>query len=173
VTRLQDYGPLETTTRPAGVHVFADEASARPVFHRSRAADGAVATDPLPQPKAAVGVVFADPSSRTLTVRLSELEGGYAQALWREGWQALRLAQEAGWPLGGLPWVYADAPGSARRTIHGEPVEGGGLSFHWPVGTPGFAELISRAGLTSIVTMDIVTRRISTVRFLNRNASGQ
>jgi hypothetical protein len=120
----------------------------------------------LPRPKAAVGVVFADVVARTLTVRLSELESGYAKLLWREGWTALRRSQEAGWPIDGAPWVWADVPGG-RRVVHGQPVDGGALSFHFPVGTAGFAELVSKPGLTAIVTMDVGTRRILAVRFRN------
>jgi hypothetical protein len=44
------------------------------------------------------------------------------------------------------------------------------LSFHWPVGTPGFAELISQPGLYAIATVDISTHYFSTVKFLHRPA---
>jgi hypothetical protein len=123
----------------------------------------------LPRPKAATGVVFHDVGTRTLTVRLSEQESGYTKLLWREGWQALRRGQEAGWPVDGPPWVWADVPG-ARRVVHGQPADGGTLSFHFPPGTAGYAELISKPGLWAIVTMDIVARHILGVRFLNRPA---
>lgn len=124
-------------------------------------------TEVIPRPRAATAVVFADPASRTLSVRISELESGYMQTLWRSGWQALRQAHEAGWPPGGPPSVFADAPKS-RRTVHGVPTEAGALSFHWPVGTPGFAELVSRPGLYAVVTMDVNTHFISSVKFLHR-----
>jgi hypothetical protein len=115
-------------------------------------------------------VVFADVVARTLTVRLSEGESGYTKLLWREGWQALRRAQEAGWPPGGPPGIWADVPGG-RRVVHGQPVDGGMLSFHFPPGTAGYAELVSKPGLWAIVTMDIAARHILAVRFLNGPAA--
>jgi hypothetical protein len=126
-------------------------------------------TEVLPQPRAATGAVFIDHSARTLTVRLSELESGYLQTLWRSGWTALRRAQEAGWPPGGPGWVWADAPGSYQE-VHGIPVDGGALAFTWPVGTPGFGDLVGKPGLAAIVTMDVNTHWISTVRFLHKPA---
>jgi hypothetical protein len=112
-------------------------------------------------------VVFADVAARTLTVRLSEQESGYTKLLWRTGWQALRQAEEAGWPASGAPRVWADAPG-ARRVVYGLPGEGGTLVFRFPAGTPGFAELVGRPGLTSLVTVDRSTYRILSVKFLSR-----
>jgi hypothetical protein len=123
----------------------------------------------LPRPKAATGVVFHDVLTRTLTVRLGEGASGYERLLWRDGWQALRRDQEAGWPVDGSPPVFAAVPG-ARRGVHGQPVEGGALSFHFPPGTAGYAELVARPGLYAIVTMDSGTRYITNVRFLNRFA---
>jgi hypothetical protein len=123
-------------------------------------------TEVVPQPLAAVGVVFADTAARTLVVRLSELETGYARLCWQQGWQALRRAEEAGWPVaGGPPPVFAAVPGGRR--VYGVPVEGGALSFRFPPGVAGFAELIGRPNLTSIVTVDRATHHILTVRFLN------
>jgi hypothetical protein len=164
------YGPLETTTRPAGAHVFDDEAPAarrpvrQPVQHRARA----TATEALPQPRAVTAAVFADVVSRTLTARVSESENSYSRLLWADGWRALRQAYEAGWPDDAAPWVFCDGPGVAARTIHGVPTEGGGLSFTFPVGTAGFGELIGKPGLYAVATADVSTRYLSTVRFLNR-----
>ena len=76
-------------------------------------------------------------------------------------------AEQAGWPIDGAGEVWADLPG-ARQVARGQPVDGGALSFHFPPGTAGYTELIGKPGLTAIVTMDIGTRRILGVRFLNR-----
>jgi hypothetical protein len=62
--------------------------------------------------------------------------------------------------------VWADVPGG-RRVVHGLPADGGMLGFHFPPGTAGYAELVSKPSLWAIVTMDISTRRILGVRFLN------
>jgi hypothetical protein len=42
------------------------------------------------------------------------------------------------------------------------------LSFHFPPGTAGYAELVSKPGLWAIVTMDVGSRHLLGVRFLNR-----
>jgi hypothetical protein len=127
------------------------------------------AVEALPQPRALAAVVFVDAVTRTLTARLSDQAGGYERLLWTQAWQQLRRAQEAGWPANGAPWVFADLPG-ARRVVHGQPAEGGALSFAFPPGTPGFAELISKPGVVAIVTVDRGTQRFLTCRFLNRPA---
>jgi hypothetical protein len=120
-----------------------------------------VTTEVMPRPKALTAAVFIDGLTRTLTVRQAEPATGYESALWRSAWQALRRAERAGWPPGSAPWVYAGA-------IHGVPADGGALSFTWPVGSPGFAELVGRPGLYAIVTVDLGTHYFSTVRFLHR-----
>jgi hypothetical protein len=126
-------------------------------------------TEVLPRPKAATGVVFHDVLTRTLTVRLSDQADGYTRLLWRQAWQQQRRSQEAGWPPNGAPWIYADVPG-APQVVHGQPADGGALSFHFPPGTPGYTELISKPGLVAIVTVDRGTHRFLTCRFLNRPA---
>ena len=121
-------------------------------------------TEVMPRPKAITAAVFADVLSRTLTVRQAEPASGYESSLWRSAWQALRRAHEAGWPPNAAPWVFA----SGSDSVHGVPVEGGAVSFTWPVGTPGFAELVARPGLYAIATVDISTHYFSTVKFLHR-----
>jgi hypothetical protein len=123
----------------------------------------------MPRPNALVGAVFTDTLSRTLTVRQAEPASGYERLLWTQAWQQLRRAEQAGWPPGSAPWVFADAPKSSRA-VHGAPVEGGALSFAWPVGSPGFAELVGRPGLYALAVVDIGTRYFSTVKFLHRPA---
>jgi hypothetical protein len=127
------------------------------------------ATEALPQPQAVDAVVFVDAVSRTLTVRLPDQAGAYERMLWVQAWQQLRRAQEAGWPADGASWVWADVPG-APRVVHGLPAEGGQLSFHFPVGTRGFADLVSRPGVIAIATVDRGTQRFLSCRFLNRPA---
>jgi hypothetical protein len=126
-------------------------------------------TEVMPRPKAVTAAVFTDVISRILTVRQAEPASGFERLLWQQAWQALRRAYEAGWPVGAAPWVWADAPKS-HRVIHGVPAEGGALSFTWPVGSPGFAELVGRPGLYAVATVDISTHYFSTVKFLHRPA---
>jgi hypothetical protein len=127
----------------------------------------ASATTPLPQPMAVDGVVFNDPATRTLHVRLSDQASGYAKLLWQQGWQQLRRAEETGWWRSGVPDVWASAPG-AYRVVHGLPGEAGTLKFHFPTGTTAYSELISKPGLAAIVTVDRAGHRILTVTFVHR-----
>jgi hypothetical protein len=124
-------------------------------------------TEVMPRPKAVTGSVFIDAIGRTLTVRQAEPASGYEKLLWQQGWQALRRASAAGWPVDGAAPVWADLPG-ARKVVLGQPAEGGALSFTFPPGTRGFAELVGRPGLYAIATLDINTHYFSTVKFLHR-----
>lgn len=127
-------------------------------------------TDVLPQPVAVDGVVFNEAGSRTLYVRLPDTATGYTKLLWQAGWQQLRRAEEAGWPTSGAPWVWASTP-TASKVVHGGAGEAGTLRFHWPVGTAGYSELVSRPGLVAIATLDRNSHRFLSVKFLHRQAS--
>jgi hypothetical protein len=127
------------------------------------------AAEALPQPQAIDATVFVDGLTRTLIVRLPDQAGGYERLLWTQGWQALRRGQENGWPIDGAPWVFADLPG-ARQVVHGEPGEAGTLRFTFPVGTPGFAKLVSKPGVVAIATVDRSTHFFLSCRFFHRPA---
>jgi hypothetical protein len=127
------------------------------------------AVEELPQPVAVDGVVFNDVLTRTLSVRLSDQADGFTRLLWQQAWQQQRRSQEAGWPVNGARWIYADVPG-APRVVHGQPADGGTLQFTFPPGTPGYSELISKPGVVALVTVDRSTRRFLTCRFLRRPA---
>ena len=123
------------------------------------------ATETLPRPLVAVGVVVADPASRTLSVRLSDLEAGYSRLLYREAFQALKLDFEAGRP--GLP-VYASAPG-AWRVAHAVPGDFGMLLFRFP--EAAYKELVGKPGLTASIVLDRSTHRFIGVTFKHRRES--
>jgi hypothetical protein len=122
------------------------------------------AAEVLPEPRAVTCPVFVDSERRVLTVRLPDQAGGYERHLWIQAWQQLRRAQEAGWPVGGPGPVPADVP--AGRLVHGLPVDGAQLAFSFPVGTPGFAELVSKPGVTAVVTLDRSRLEFLRCRFL-------
>jgi hypothetical protein len=65
----------------------------------------------IPQPLNAVGVVSNDVGARQLSLRLSELESGHGQLLWRHAIYALVAAEGSG---GSHRAVWASAPGSDR-----------------------------------------------------------
>lgn len=127
----------------------------------------ATATTKLPDPVAADGVVFNDPATRTLHVRLSEQANGYTRLLWQQGWQALRQAEQSGWRRSGVPDVWASTP-TARQIVHGLPGEGGTLTFHFHPGVTEYSQLISKPGLAAIVTVDRGTHHILGAMFVHR-----
>jgi hypothetical protein len=95
------------------------------------------ATTPVPQPLAAVGVVTVDVAARTLFVRLSDLESGHAQSLFRQALQALKAAEEKG-SAGATVW--ASTP-TSDRVAFAKAGDGGLLKFTFPPGEPSFVEL--------------------------------
>lgn len=117
----------------------------------------------VPRPVAVDAVVFNDFLARTLSVRLGDQASGYERLLWQQAWQQQRRSREAGWPPDGAPWLLAE-PGA----VHGLPGDAGTMSFHFPPGTVGYAELISKPGPVAIVTIDRGTHQFLTCRFLNR-----
>jgi hypothetical protein len=121
----------------------------------------------LPDPVAVDGVVFNDPVARTLHVRLPDSANGYTRLLFRQGWQALRQAEESGW-RNAVPDVWAHTA-EQRLIAHGLPGEDGTLRFHFPA-KPGsaYSELVSKPGLTAIISVDRQTHHILAVRFLQR-----
>ena len=172
--RWHDFGPLETTTAPAGFYVFADEVPQ--VQHRAAVK---VADEPLPRPHTAAGVVISDPAARTLTVRLSPRESGYSRLLWRDGLGLLRKTEESLESLGSAlalryaqlaPTVWADV-GGARQVVHGRlGQQDGTLEFYFAPGVAAYGELVGRPNLTCLVTMDKGSRHILGVRFFHRPA---
>ena len=120
----------------------------------------------LPSPLAAIGVVENDAGSRTLTVRLSERAEGYARLLWRQSHQALVRGREAGYRTD-VPTVWASAPG-AYRVAFALPGDSLTLRFHFPPGIAAYSELVSKPGLSAIVTMDRSAGHFLSVSFRNR-----
>jgi hypothetical protein len=172
--RWQDYGPLETTVAPRS-YVFDGGATA--AQHRAAVTTATEATEVLPRPHAAAGVVTNDSASRTLSVRLSNQETGYARLLWRDGLQLLRQAEEAleSAPASRFmelaPAVWATVPGG-RRSVHGKPGhEDGTLEFYFAPGVAAYAELVGKPNLAALVTMDKGTRHILGVKFYHRTAA--
>jgi hypothetical protein len=165
-SRLDGYGPVDTTQASRPYVVFDDEASPALQLAQHRARNP-LASEVLPQPQAIPAVVFVDTLTRTLTARLPDKASGYERLLWVQGWQALRRAEQAGWPPGEAPWVLADVPG-APRVVHGVPVDGAALSFTFPVGVAGFGNLVGKPGVVAIATVDTGTHWFLNCKFYNR-----
>jgi hypothetical protein len=121
-------------------------------------------TEKLPAPAALDAVVVSDITTRSLGVRLSETASGYQRLWWKTAHQQLKAAVESGWAR--HPFVWASTP-SAYQVAYVHPADFSLLTVHFPVGTAGFSELISRPGLYAIVTVDRNTSRFLSVKFLH------
>jgi hypothetical protein len=111
------------------------------------------AMERLPQPLTMVGVVAHDVAARTLVVRRQEQSPGFEKLAWREAYNALVRAEQNGWPFAGAPHLYADGGGGSRIAF-AVPGPDLTLRFAFQVPSEPYAELVSKAGLTSFVTVD-------------------
>jgi hypothetical protein len=125
------------------------------------------AKERLPQPVVVTGVVDIEVPSRTLAVRLSELEKGYGRRLWREAHAALVRSEESGWRTG-PPTLWASAEG-ALRVAHVTPGDFGMLLARFPQGEAAFSGLVGKPGLTAAVGIDRSTHLFISVRFKHRS----
>jgi hypothetical protein len=124
------------------------------------------ATERIVSPKIVDGVVAVDVPSRTLAVRLSDLEQAGGRRLWKEAHAALKASEESGWRTG-PPALYASAPG-ARDVAHAAAGDFQTLLFRFPTGEASFAELIGKPGLTARVGIDISSSHFINVSLFNR-----
>ena len=85
--------------------------------------------------------------------------------LWRQGLQALRRAEESGFRTGAPP-VWAHSAGQ-REIAYGLPGDNATRTFRFAPGVEAYGELVSKPGLSAIVTVDRETCHIMGVRFLN------
>jgi hypothetical protein len=111
------------------------------------------------------GVVGVDLPGRTLTVRLSELENGYARLHWKTAHRALVQAEETRWRTAQTVW--ASAPG-ALQVAPVAAAPDGTLLVHFPSGEQAFQNLIGKPGLFAFVSVDRATGRFIGVKFRNR-----
>jgi hypothetical protein len=122
-------------------------------------------TERVPSPTVLDAVVITDPTTRSLAVRLPETASGYQKLWWKVAHTALKAAVENGWRS--HPYVYANTP-SASDVVHMQPADFQMLSAHFPVGTAGYSELISKPGLYALVSLERNSGRFTRVSFLHR-----
>jgi hypothetical protein len=90
--------------------------------------------------------------------------------MWRQGFNALKQAQETGWRFNTVLTVWASTP-KRDRVAFATPV-GDVLSFHFvPGSNTGYAELIGRPNLAAWIMLDRAANRILAVKFHNRTAA--
>jgi hypothetical protein len=124
-----------------------------------------MATTPVPSPVAVTGVVSAIIPERTLVVRISDTESGYAKLTWRTAWRALRSAEESGWRTADRT-VYGSAPGhfQVSHAVVGDDVFGGLLRFRFS-DEKAYLQLVSQPGLSCFVMLDRSQHRFLSVKF--------
>jgi hypothetical protein len=125
------------------------------------------AKETIPQPVIVDGVVDYDVATRTIAVRLSELEQAGGRTLWKEAHAALVRAEEMGWRAR-HPNIYAHAPG-AYQVAQATPGDFGMLLFRFPPGVSAFSELIGKPRLVARVGLDRSSRRFISVNFLHQS----
>jgi hypothetical protein len=121
------------------------------------------AKEAIPSPVLVDGVVDYDTATRTIAVRLSELEEAGGRTLWKECHAALSRSEKAGWP-GRHPLIYASAPG-AFRVAHVTAGDFWMLLVRFPPGVATFSELIGKPRLVARVAMDRSSRHFISVNF--------
>lgn len=117
----------------------------------------------IPSPVLVDGVCDYDIATRTIAVRLSELEEAGGRTLWKECHAALKASEDAGW-RGTHPSIYASAPG-AFQVAHVTPGDFWMLLVRFPPGVSAFSVLIGRPRLVARVAMDRSSRRFISVNF--------
>jgi hypothetical protein len=121
------------------------------------------AKEVIPQPVLVDGVCDYNTATRTIAVRLSELEEAGGRTLWKECHAALSRSEEVGW-RGQHPLIYASAPG-AFQVAYVTPGEFWMLLVRFPSGVSAFSELIGKPRLVARVAMDRSSRRFISVNF--------
>jgi hypothetical protein len=121
-------------------------------------------TETVPSPLVLEAVVITDPSTRSVAVRLPETAGGGQRMWWRTAHTALKAAVENGWRS--HPFVWANTP-SVSDVVHMQPADFLMLSAHFPIGTAGYSELISKP-VYALVSIDRSKGRFTRVSFLHR-----
>jgi hypothetical protein len=122
------------------------------------------AVERVPQPVVMDGIVRNDPGSRTLTVSRPQNLSGYQRLAWREAWNALSAAEQAGWPAAGPPLLWASGAGESD-IAHGIPADNLGISFFFPPGKEAYRKLVEKPGLTAWVVADRSTGFFTGVKF--------
>lgn len=98
------------------------------------------ATEKLPSPHEAIGVVSNDLPNRTLTVRLSDAANGYTRLLWKEAFQALRRSEELGRYGDATVYASTDSAYQVASARAGDADFGGLLQFAFRPGEQAYAQ---------------------------------
>jgi hypothetical protein len=136
------------------------------------------ATTVLPRPRAISAPVKNDVSSRTLVVSRPRDCSGHEAFMWRQAWERLANREERGWAtnlpvwaVNDVPTVWCSAPGHSKL-VAATPGENLTLRFAFQPGTPEskvYGELVSKPGLSALVTVDRGTLYFLGVKLFNRS----
>jgi hypothetical protein len=116
---------------------------------------------------AITATVVNDFANRTLFARLPDHLTGPGRIAWGDGWQALQLAEEAGWSSSRTPVLWA-ATKTAERVARGTAGDAQTLKFFFEPGNQAYSQLIGRPNLYAIATFDRASRYFLRCLFLHR-----
>ena len=120
---------------------------------------------PIPQPLAIDGIVVNDFANRTLFVKLGDTVTGAPRVAWTNGYQALQLAEDAGYPVRGAPALWARFEGD-DRVARATPGDLFSLKFECPPAEgSAYSRMISKPGLRARVLYDRSMQWFTSVKF--------
>jgi hypothetical protein len=127
------------------------------------------ATEKVPQPMGITAVASVNVGERSISVRCSDVESGYAKQFWRTAFRALRSAEQNGWVNHATIWA---ATPSNRQAAFAVPADTDfqTLKFSFPKGEAAFVELISKP-VVCTVFVDKSTGKFLNVSFRNRSGA--
>ncbi len=128
------------------------------------------ATEKVPQPLGITAVASINVSDRSISVRVSDVESGYAKNYWRTAFRALQQAEQYGWSNHSTVWASTPSTRQAAYAVPADAEFGGTLRFTFGRGETSFAELISKP-VVCTVFVDRSTSRFINVSLKNRSST--
>ena len=127
------------------------------------------ATEKVPSPLGITAVASINVSDRSISVRVSDVESGYAKNYWRTAFRALQQA-EHGWSNHSTVWASTPSTRQAAYAVPSNAEFGGTPRFTFPKGETSFQELISKP-VAATVFVDRSTSRFINVSLKNRTST--
>jgi hypothetical protein len=121
----------------------------------------------VPEPMGITAVASVNVGDRSISVRCSDLESGFAKMFWRQAFRQLQSAKERGWTNHPTLWASTPTKFQAAYAVVGDADFGGVLKFTFGRGEQSFQELISKP-VTATAYVDRNTSRFINVALKQR-----
>jgi hypothetical protein len=132
----------------------------------TRSAAPAAVVERVPDPFRVDCVAFVDVADRSITLRVSDLESGYAKMWYRQAFRQLQTAEELGYS--DHPTVWASTPSKAQVAwAVTTDTDFYRLKFSFPRGETAYQDLISKP-VTASVFVDRNSGRFMNVALKNK-----